>query len=80
MQNVRNALAHANGRIVEQHPDRRKELEDFAASGKMIKIIDDHIVVQEAFLSASTEAAESLVNKLIQLIASTYPAPPKSAA
>jgi len=48
LQNVRNALAHANGRVVEQHPDRRKELEALAASGKMIKIVDGHVVVQEA--------------------------------
>jgi hypothetical protein len=45
LQNVRNVLAHANGSVVEQQPDRKKELETLAASGKMIKISDGHVVV-----------------------------------
>jgi hypothetical protein len=75
LQNVRNAIAHANGCVVEQNPERRKELETFAATGEMIKIIDGHIVVQAKLLPTALDAAESLLNKLLTLVASKYPQP-----
>jgi len=80
LQVIRNAIAHTNGRLDEQQPARKQELEALAKEGQSIEIWDSHIIVLPEFLIKTTDAAEQLLNKLINFVAQTYPTAAKGAA
>ena len=79
LQNVRNSLAHANGKLSDQRPDRVRELERLAQSQTLIRIKDDTVLVLPRFLQRSLNAAESVVNQVIHVVAARYPVAPSAA-
>ena len=79
LQVVRNAFAHSNGRLEEQQPQRKHELEALASSNRGVTIWDGHLLVQPSFLSRSTEAAEELVSCLMEAVSRAYKVPEGSA-
>jgi hypothetical protein len=75
LQNVRNALAHANGHMLEQRAERVRELESFAAGDSCIVIVDSWLVVQPAMLEYGMRCTSGLLTDLLVQLDRQYPSP-----
>jgi hypothetical protein len=79
LQLVRNALAHANGALSGMPEKRIEELEQVVRHSPDLKIENFTLVIYAQYLTRSLEAADTLVEALLQQVDKHYPIAPSAA-
>ena len=75
LQEVRNIIAHRNGRLMDLHPDKQRELEKLVESVDGVEIQHSSIIVSGRYIAASKSLVFEMLEDLINMIADRYDGP-----
>ncbi|MFZ5556332.1 MAG: hypothetical protein ACOZDY_06350 [Pseudomonadota bacterium] len=75
LQELRNFIAHRNGRLMDLPPDKEKEIRDLVAKINGVTIECRAVVVSGAYISEACALVFKLVSSLSKLIAERYDGP-----
>jgi hypothetical protein len=75
LQEVRNIIAHRNGRLMDLHPNKRRESEKLVKSVDGVEIQHSSIIVSGEYITASKDLVFKMLESLISMIADRYDGP-----
>ncbi len=75
LQEVRNIIAHRNGRLMDLHPDKRRELEKVVAAIDGVEIQHSNIIVSGGYITESKCLVLEVLESLINMVAERYDGP-----
>jgi hypothetical protein len=79
LQDLRNFLAHRNGRLMDLPPESEKKVKDLASRIKGVSVMGSTVVVTPAYIAETAELVFGCVGKLSQQLADKYVQPVPSA-
>jgi hypothetical protein len=75
LQQLRNLVAHRNGRVSDLSPEKQRELDALVASVSGVKVETGALLVSPDYITEAKELVFDLVGKLNQMIADRYDGP-----
>lgn len=72
VQELRNFVAHRNGRLMDLNPDKRKEIETLVKATKGVKIVNSTVMLSSDYISEAAALVFGLVEKLNVLVGNRY--------
>jgi len=72
LQELRNIVAHRNGRLMDLNPDKRKEIETLVNATKDVRIVHSTVMLSSSYISEAAELVFGLVTKLNDVVGNRY--------